>query len=87
MVGGQRDVDPRECVEVVDAGEADEEPRRRLGAAPGGRGLADRVYLLMPEPEPEPPPPTPDPTPEPPPAPPPPQAGGCLALVKSFLTG
>ena len=42
-----------------------------------------------PEPEPEPEPPTPEPeppTPEPPPQPPP-TGGGCLQLVKSFLTG
>lgn len=47
-----------------------------------------------PVPEPNPPPPTPNPPPEPtppptqpPPTQPPPTGGGCLQLVKSFLTG
>jgi serine protease AprX len=41
-----------------------------------------------PEPEPEPTPePEPEPTPEPPPPPPPPPGGGCLQLIKSFLSG
>lgn len=39
-----------------------------------------------PPPTPEPPPPTPEPPP-PTPEPPPPPGGGCLALVKSFLSG
>jgi serine protease AprX len=59
--------------------------------------VVDSIGAPSPEPEPEPPPdptpepepepPPPDPTPEPPPPQPPPTGGGCLQLVKSFLSG
>lgn len=57
-----------------------------------GRVLVLNVIhaVAAPKPTPEPPPPTPEPEPEPPPptpTPPPPQGGGCLQLVKSFLSG
>lgn len=64
-----------------------------------GRVIVFDVFQAIdapsPIPEPEPPPPTPEPEPEPPPEPtpqppptePPPTGGGCLQLVKSFLTG
>ncbi len=42
---------------------------------------------LPPTPAPDPLPPPPDPVPVPPPPQPPPTGGGCLKLVKSFLTG
>jgi serine protease AprX len=50
----------------------------------------DAIAAPPPSPEPEPEPsPEPEPLPEPPPqpSPPPPSGGGCLTLVKSFLTG
>ncbi len=61
-----------------------------------GRVIVLEVFQSIaapaPTPEPEPPTPTPEPepptpTPEPPPPQPPPTGGGCLQLVKSFLTG
>mgnify|MGYP000029330414 CR=1 FL=1 len=61
-----------------------------------GRVIVLNVFQSIaapaPTPEPEPPMPTPEPepptpTPEPPPPQPPPTGGGCLQLVKSFLTG
>ncbi len=55
-----------------------------------GRVLVSEIFeVVAPPPEPPPPePPPPEPEPAPPPTPqPPPSGGGCLALVKSFLTG
>ncbi|MCC7161129.1 MAG: S8 family peptidase [Anaerolineae bacterium] len=57
-----------------------------------GRVIVLKVFqaLAAPPPTPEPEPPTPEPEPEPPtpvPPEPPPTGGGCLALIKSFLSG
>lgn len=58
-----------------------------------GRVIVSEAFkaITPPTPEPEPEPaPEPEPTPEPPPVPPPqppPSGGGCLQLIKSFLTG
>lgn len=56
-----------------------------------GRVIVSDVFKSIsapePTPEPEPNPPPPEPEPEPPPPQPPPTGGGCLQLVKSFLSG
>jgi subtilisin family serine protease len=68
---------------------------KNLGLDPNtvGKGRADvfAAYqsIGMPEPQPQPQPqPEPQPEPGPPPTPqPPPQNGGCLQLIKSFISG
>ena len=54
LVRRQRDIEPRERVQVLAAGKADDQARRPGGALSRGRRLPDRVDLLMAEAEPEP---------------------------------